>query len=97
MDITNDKFEKFDSEEPRDNVVTPTTYKRKIFGRQKTCRFTRFDFLNHYLYTKIMYYGLVSETSIYNPIDPQNRDKSGSKYILFTFSFNFPTLIYFSF
>lgn len=38
MDITNDKLEKFNSEEPRDNVVTPsTTYKRNIFGRQKTC------------------------------------------------------------
>ncbi|XP_015371941.1 PREDICTED: uncharacterized protein LOC107167426 [Diuraphis noxia] len=53
MDITNNKFEKFESEDNHDSV-TPTTYKRKIFGRQKT----------------------LSETSIYNPIDPQERKKS---------------------
>lgn len=35
MDITNNKFEKFESEENHDND-TPTTFKRKIFGRQKT-------------------------------------------------------------
>lgn len=35
MDITNNKFEKFESEENHDNA-TPTTYKRNIFGRQKT-------------------------------------------------------------
>ncbi|KAL4121360.1 hypothetical protein QTP88_013888 [Uroleucon formosanum] len=52
MDITNNKFEKFESEENHDNA-TPTTYKRNIFGRQKT----------------------LSETSIYNPIDPKERNK----------------------
>jgi len=36
MDITNNKFEKFESEENHDRP-TPTTYKRKIYGRQKTC------------------------------------------------------------
>lgn len=53
MDITKNKFEKFESEENHDSP-TPTTYKRKIYGRQKT----------------------LSETSIYNPIDPQERNKS---------------------
>jgi len=36
MDITKNKFEKFESEENHDSP-TPTTYKRKIYGRQKTC------------------------------------------------------------
>lgn len=85
MDITNDKFEKFDSEEHCDNDVTPTTaYKRKLFGRQKTCMY----FFLLILYLKvILYYGLVSETSIYNPIDPQNRNKSGSESILYIFNY----------
>lgn len=34
------------------------------------------------LIIKLIYYGLVSETSIYNPIDPQDRNKSRSELIL---------------
>jgi len=38
MDITNDQIEKSDSEECHDTHVSPTmTFKRNIFGRQKTC------------------------------------------------------------
>jgi len=36
MDITNNKFENFESEDNHDSA-TSTTFKRKIFGRQKTC------------------------------------------------------------
>lgn len=37
MDIINNKFENPNSEEHNDNDVTPsTTYKKNIFGRQKT-------------------------------------------------------------
>lgn len=38
MDITNNKFENTKLEERRDSDGTPSsTYKRNIFGRQKTC------------------------------------------------------------
>lgn len=38
MDLINNKFEKPNSEEHNDCDVAPsTTYKRNIFGRQKTC------------------------------------------------------------
>lgn len=38
MDITNNKFEQFESEENHDSATPTTTYKRNIFGRQKTCK-----------------------------------------------------------
>lgn len=38
MDLTNEKFKKSNSDKRRDSdVVAPTTFKRNIFGRQKTC------------------------------------------------------------
>lgn len=39
MDITDDKSEKSESEEHHDNdIARSTMYKRRIFGRQKTCK-----------------------------------------------------------
>lgn len=39
MDINNDKFEKYNSEERHGNdvIASATTFKRNMFGQQKTC------------------------------------------------------------
>lgn len=40
MDLTNDKFKKSNSEGSHDNDgASTTTFKRNLFGRQKTCTY----------------------------------------------------------
>lgn len=46
MDLTDDKFKKSNSDKRRDSDVASTTFKRNIFGRQKTCMYTPCCFLN---------------------------------------------------
>lgn len=54
--------------------------KETFLGDKKHVCYTYFVF--PILIIKLICYGLVSETSIYNPIDPQDRNKSRSELIL---------------
>lgn len=55
MDITDDKLDKSDSEQQGGDVGSPTTFKRNIFGRQKTCMYL-LNTINTMLFSSIIYF-----------------------------------------
>lgn len=90
MDLLNDvKFEKSDSEECHNNdVAAPRIlYKRKMFGRQKTCMYLSVIHIMFFfkMFMWVILYALVSEASIYNPIDPEYKNTSRSKLFVVKF------------
>lgn len=54
MDIIDDKLDKSDSEQQGEDVGSPTTFKRNIYGLQKTCMYLP-NTINTMLFSSIMY------------------------------------------